>query len=455
MNERKTSFNDILVIGFAVFAMFFGAGNLIFPPALGQLHGDKYIIVMVGYLLSGVLLPLLGIISAAKSGGNMDSLLSKVNPVFAKVMGMFIVLTIGPLYAIPRTAATTHEMMVLPILPGAPVVIVNLVYFLITYFLVANPSSVVDNVGKILTPGLLIMLAVIIIVGIIKPLGAPVPTNNPSSILATGFNEGYQTMDAIVSIIFASIIVNELVSLGIKRGRKQLTMTMKAGAISALLLAVIYVGLCYLGASVSGSVEGINHTGDRVQLLKDIVTHLLGNGGKFALGIAVGLACLTTSVGLTASTAEYFGDITKHKVSYKGLAIVICVVSYALSTLGVTGLITILGPYLGIIYPPVMVVILLNLLPKALHKRGIFILGVVGAFLVSIPEAMPGFKITAFDGINNFYKSLPLGSMGFAWFLMASLFIIIGFILSKTLKNSIFNEDVSDNLDEENVINVV
>lgn len=454
MKGKKSSFNDILVIGFAVFAMFFGAGNLIFPPLLGQVHGDKYLIVMFGYLLSGVCLPLLGIISAAKAGGHMDDLLSKVHPVFAKIMGLFIVLAIGPLYAIPRTAATTHEMMINPVIPGSSAIIVNLIYFIITYLLVANPSSVVDNVGKILTPGLLIMLAIIIIKGIITPMGQPFNTQNPTSILSTGFNEGYQTMDAIVSIIFASIIINQLVALGIKRGKRQLSLTIKAGAISALLLALIYIGLCYLGASVSNPSANVVHNGDRVMLLQNIVQNLLGSFGKYALGIAVGLACLTTSVGLTASTAEYFGDITNKKYSYKTMVIIICLVSYALSILGVTGLITKLGPFLGIIYPPVMVVILLNLLPNRLQRKGIYVLGVIGAFCVSIPEAMPSFNsafnlnITLLNPLIELYKKLPLGNMGFTWVFVSVLFILIGLVISIFTKNNLFAEDVSDILEE-------
>lgn len=436
--ESKKSSKEVLIIGFAVFAMFFGAGNIIFPPTLGLQAGTKYLTVMAGFLITGVGLPLMGIISAAKAGGKMDSLLGKVSPMFARLMGLAITLAIGPLYAIPRTAAMTHEMTVLPLMPGASNIIVNLIYFVITYLLVANPTTVVDNIGKFLTPALLAMLAIIIVKGVMTPIGSPVVTPNEAfKTFGYGFNYGYQTMDGIVSIIFVGIIIKELESLGIKRGKQQLSMTLKAGLIAIVLLGLIYIGLSHLGATASGVIP---QDTERVALLKQIVQTLLGNFGKIALGLAVGLACLTTSIGLVASTADYFNEMSKNRVSYKTIVIIICVFSYFLSLLGVDGIISVVAPILGIIYPPAMVVILLNLLPSFLHKRGVFIAAVVGAFLVSITEGLSTY-MPALAGRTNF---IPLGKAGFAWITVSVICGIIGYFIAMSSKNSYMGQDVSD-----------
>lgn len=430
----KKEFKEILIIGFALFAMFFGAGNMIFPPFLGFHGGTKYFPILVGFLLSGVGFPLLGIISCAKAGGSADKLLQKVNVPFAVIMGSAIVLAIGPLYAIPRTGATTFEMMVQPLMPTASPIIINAIYFIITFLLVANPTSVVDNVGKFLTPALLVTLAIILIKGFIDPISTIADTGSTQG-LGYGFAEGYQTMDAIASIIMASIVITELRSLGVTDTNQQIKKALQAGAISSVLLGIIYLGLGHLGAVATGM---FSQDITRVALLQGIVAQLLGNPGKIILGVAVGLACLTTSIGLTASVSEYFVKLSKGKLNYKVLALITSIIGYALSIIGVERLLQVIGPFLGIMYPPVMIIILLNLTGKALQYRGVYVTAVIVSLISSIFStfAADPFKMAWAQGVDKFQKALPGGAIGFGWVPLTLVAILVGYILSKALKNT-------------------
>lgn len=430
---------SIIIIGFAVFAMFFGAGNMIFPPYIGREAGSQNLTVMLGFLFSGVGLPLLGILSCSRAGGNMSDLLGKVNKPFTLILGIAIVLAIGPLYAIPRTAATTHEMMVLPILPGASPYLSSLAFFAITFFLVARPSRVVDNIGTILTPALLGILLLIIAKGILMPLGPVVDPVQPQS-FGKGVVEGYQTMDAIVSIIFASIILKELKTLGITETKTQQRLTLQAGMIAAGLLCIVYYGLSHLGASASGvAPQGL----DRVALLKYIVESHWGFVGKVGLGLAVGLACLTTSIGLVASVAEYFQDLSKGKLPYQLVALVTCVVGFALSILGVSGLLDMVGPFLSLIYPPVMVIILLNLMGERLQKRGVYLFAVIATMVASaISTFADAFPTELLLKLNGFIRSMPLGTQGFGWLVFTLGGILLGLIAVKLFSRSTLAEPV-------------
>ena len=183
MDKRK---NDAFILGAALFSMFFGAGNLIFPPFLGLLAGQKWNWSMLGFFITGIGLPLLGIIASAKAGGDVDKLGRRVSPLFSKFLGVTVVLAIGPLLAIPRTGATAFEIGVLPNMPTANPVIFAIIYFGITLMLVIKPNSVIDKIGKILTPALLLLLSLIIIKGIFDPMGLPVPGD-----LAKLFSDGF------------------------------------------------------------------------------------------------------------------------------------------------------------------------------------------------------------------------------------------------------------------------
>lgn len=241
---------DIIVVGFALFAMFLGAGNLIFPPTLGAIAGDQWIGALVGFILTGVGLPVLGVVAASKAGGKSTDVAKHLGEKPAMFLTFMIVICIGPLLAIPRTAAVTYEIGIKPLFPNASPIISAIVFFLITLFFTINSTKVIDKVGAILTPLLLVVLAVIILVGIFSPIGIPINTGNEHNFLR-GFEEGYQTMDALASLVFATIIIQSIADKGYDDLKDRIRITITAGIIAAMGLFIVYGGFLYLGATAS------------------------------------------------------------------------------------------------------------------------------------------------------------------------------------------------------------
>lgn len=411
---------DILVVGMALFAMFFGAGNLIFPPALGLAAGKSWLSCMIGFFLTGIGMPILGILAISKAGGTIDDLANKVNPIFSKILGTIIILAIGPLLAIPRTGATVYEMGVKPIFQNASPILVSIVYFSITLFFVIKPSGIIDKIGKFLTPGLLVIVATIIIKGIFSPLGAAATTGlvNPFS---QGFTEGYQTMDALASIVFGGIIMMSLAEKGYTKKDDQIKLTMKAGLIAGMGLAFVYGGLLYLGSTVSNILPADMAKTD---LMVSITQNLLGNLGTMAIALAVSLACLTTSIGLTATVGNYFYKLTKGKLSYRLIVIITVVFSGVFANVGVEQIVKLAVPLLVTVYPIAIVLILMSLFDNLIKNKRAYLGAVYGALFISLFDGISAMGInTSF--IEKFINALPLANSGFAWILPALIGALI------------------------------
>ncbi|CDF57638.1 branched-chain amino acid transport system II carrier protein [Thermobrachium celere] len=419
-------FQDVLVIGLALFAMFFGAGNLIFPPYIGLISGDKWYMSLLGFLLTGIGLPLIGIIVMSKNEGKFENFAGKVGTNFSKGLGIIIMLAIGPLLAIPRTGATTYEMAIKPIFPTVNPIIVTSIYFAINLYLVINPSSVVDKIGKILTPVLLTMLAIIIFKGISTPIGSPIVTDiqNPFS---KAFAEGYQTMDALASTVFAGIVIGSVVAKGYKDTKDQIRLTLMSGVIAALGLLLVYGGLMYLGATASG-LYGADIS--KTQLTIAITERLLGTFGKVALGVAVGFACLTTSVGLTATAGDFFSNLTNNRISYKAVVIIVTVFSAVVSNFGVEKIVKLAVPLLVTVYPVVIVLIVLNIFDEFIKNKNCYAGAVYLTLIISIVDGLAAIGLNL-KGVQNFVAKLPFASAGFAWILPAIIGLIIPLIFSR------------------------
>lgn len=426
MNKRK----DILVLGAALFSMFFGAGNLIFPPFLGRIAGDTWIFAIIGFLLTGVGLPFLGIVASSKAGGDVDKLGRKVSPAFAKFLGITIIITIGPLLAIPRTGATAFEMGAQPVFPNLSPIIFAIIFFAINLYFVISPSGVIDKIGKILTPGLFLLLTILIVKGVFAPIGTTVESTLNNS-FSTGFLEGYQTMDALAAILFGGVISASLVSYGYTDEQEKMSMTIKAGVVAILGLAFVYGGLGYLGAS-SGNLYTADI--DRTNLIMNISNDVLGGFGKYGLGLAVMLACLTTSVGLTATAGQYFDQITNGKLNYRLVVVVTSVFSAVMSCIGVESIISLAGPILAFMYPIVMVLILLTVfLGKYIKNDNVYKYAIYAALIVSAIESLTIFGIGS--GLVNLINKLPLASSGFAWILPALIGGVIGNFIPQKSEN--------------------
>ncbi|MDU7331360.1 MAG: branched-chain amino acid transport system II carrier protein [Finegoldia magna] len=427
MNKK---FKDVIIVGFALFAIFFGAGNLIFPPYLGVLSGTEYKKAMLGFLLTDPVLPILGVIITAKLGGGAEDLGKRVGNKFAKILGTVTILTIGPLFAIPRTAATTHEVFVSKVFPGTPEWVTALIFFALTAIFVFNETGVIDKIGKYLTPGLVIILLVIIGKCIVDPIGVMnIATEN--QIFLKGFAEGYQTMDALGAALMTGIVVSDLKRKGYVNDEERLKLVKWVGLVAFVLLAIIYGGLIYVGATAS-KIYTVQNT--RVDILLGTVQNILGSAGKIAIGIAVSLACLTTSVGLSAIAGDFFSNITKDKLGYKPIVLATVVISGVLSLVGVEALIKAAVPILSTVYPIIMVLIFLGIFEKYIKYDLIYTGAVLATFVVSFVEVLnQNFK--NLQGFTDAIKTLPLSSVGFEWLLpaivMGAVFGVIAYIQDK------------------------
>lgn len=444
---------DIIVVGFALFAMFLGAGNLIFPPTLGAIAGDQWIGALVGFILTGVGLPVLGVVAASKAGGKSTDVAKHLGEKPAMFLTFMIVICIGPLLAIPRTAAVTYEIGIKPLFPNASPIISAIVFFLITLFFTINSTKVIDKVGAILTPLLLVVLAVVILVGIFSPIGIPINTGNEHNFLR-GFEEGYQTMDALASLVFATIIIQSIADKGYDDLKDRIRITITAGIIAAMGLFIVYGGFLYLGATASGV---FSPEFSRAELLIGIVNKLLGNSGGIILSIAVSLACLTTSVGLTATAGNFFSQFSS-KLNYKTVVYLVCAFSVFFAINGVDTIISLSVPLLTLMYPVTIVLIILSLFDDFIRYKSIYKGACLGALIVSIIQNF----LAAEDQINNLLEklryspffanmtpesvnfdtsikiieSLPLATEGFAWIVPGIVLGLVFIFLEKSKTNS-------------------
>lgn len=430
MNKIKKK--DIITCGFALFAIFFGAGNLIFPPYLGVLSGDRWYESMIGFLLTDPALPVIGVLVTMKLGGRADDLGKRVSPKFAKLIGMIAILLIGPLFAVPRTGATTHEIFTQPLFgSNIPIIVTAVMFFALTWWIAINPNKVIDYVGNILTPVLLIILSVIVVKSIASPPGQ-ISVTDTRGLFSLGFKEGYQTMDALGAALMAGIVSTDLIRRGYTDEKTKLKAGVGVGLVALVLLAFVYGGLTYAGATVG---DFYNATTPRTDLLIGMTTLLMGDIGKLALGVAVALACLTTSSGLISTCGNYFSTISDGKLKYKMVVTVATIVSLVISLLGVESIIAIAVPVLTIIYPVVIVLIFLSIFDKKIKYNWTYTGAVVGAFAVSLLEGLGLFGqmtgINGLVGLGNVINVLPLAKDGFGWIIPAILGSILFTLISK------------------------
>ena len=292
MKETKNrAARDIIVVGFALFSMFFGAGNVIFPPYLGMESGPQWLAGFSAYFIADIGLALAAMFALLRVGSS-EAVLQRVGCVPSEILMCAIILCVGPMVAIPRTSASTFEMAIAPNLPGVSAVVFSVLFFALILAL--------DIVGKVLTPLLLIGLAAIIIKGIVTPLGTIAPEAQIDSAVVTGVKAGYQTMDALAALPFGILVLQSVVDKGYTESGKKFRIMSGASILACVLLLAVYMGLAYLGATVSAQYT--SEIG-RAQLVMAIVEALMGKTGMIIFGIVVGLACVTTAVALTSSAA--------------------------------------------------------------------------------------------------------------------------------------------------------
>lgn len=430
IKEKKT---DVFVIGFALFSMFFGAGNVIFPPYLGLGAGPEWVIGFLCYYMADIGLALVALFAMLRCGGT-DGLTASLGKIPAAILMTAIVLCIGPMLAIPRTGATTFELSVQPLFGGLSSVVFSILYFAVILALCIRESAVVDIIGKFLTPVMFVGLLVLIVVGIVRPLGPIAEVPALENVPGEGVISGYQTMDVLATLVFGFIILKSAEDKGYTDERSRKKIVAGAGLVAAVGLLVVYMGLSYLGATVSTMYTmDIN----RSVLVLAIVEQLLGKAGLVIFAVVVGLACVTTAVGLTSAAAAYFETLFNGRLSYKTLTIIICVCSAVFSNFGLDQIISISAPILNIVYPPTLVIILMAMLKKWFPEKEVHRMAALGALLVSVMDVLNSLGLPL-----PFLAKLPLAGIGFGWVVPAALFAVLAVIFFR--KDSRADDDDDD-----------
>lgn len=422
------STKQVIMVGFTLFAMFFGAGNLIFPPALGFSSGEYFWTAIIAFVLTGVGLPLIGVIVGSISKDGYKESLKNIHPAFAVIFLVAIYLTIGPFFAIPRTATTAYEMSIVPFLSentGMWLLIFSFVYFIVVLLLSLKPGTLVNSIGQVLTPLLLIGIVLLIAVAgytyFSNPINPTAETFQETSPFTIGFTEGYLTMDAIAAIAFSVLVLNSIRQLGITNRRDLLIGTIKSALLAAVLLGVIYISLGWLANRVDLGGAVVDDQNMGTFLLTFMSDEVFGTFGPVLLGVIVFLACITTGTGLIVSVSEYFNSILP-KVPYKVWVVLFVLISFGLANQGLDQVIATSVPILSIIYPIAMTTVVLLIL----------------TYFIPSPRLslqIPVYLVTALSIISvihrngwlemNWLESLPLFSYSFEWI----PFMIVGYIL--------------------------
>lgn len=420
--NRKKLVTDSIVVGFALFAMFFGAGNVVFPPYIGMHAGEQWANGFLFYFIADIGLALVAMFAILHAGG-ADNITGRIGHVASKVLMCAVILCIGPMVAIPRTAATTLEMSVTPFFSGMSPVVFSIIFFAVILLLSIKQSAVIDIVGKILTPALLIGLLILIVKGFVSPIGDIVDTGvSASEVTVNGIKSGYQTMDVLAAMAFGIIILSSADEKGYTDSKSAAKMIGIAAALSGVLLMIVYFGLTYLGATAS-TVFPTDIS--RANLVIGIVELLLGKAGLIIFAIVIALACITTAVALVSSAASFFAKLANDKISYSVFVVVICVSSAVISNLGLDMIIAIATPVLDIVYPPMLVLILMSWFGDKLHKS-VYVSSVAGSLIASVlaTASLYGMNVPVID-------SLPLASLGLGWLTPAAVFGLVAYLVSK------------------------
>ncbi|MBK5444694.1 MULTISPECIES: branched-chain amino acid transport system II carrier protein [unclassified Peribacillus] len=424
---------DTLFIGLMLFSMFFGAGNLIFPPFLGASSGTSFWPAIAGFVATGVGLPILVLLAVSLVKGGAQTIGARVHPIFSTLFMVVIYLSIGPFLAIPRNANVAYEMGFKPYLGDSMnqslfLFLFTAVFFTIVYVISLNPEKMETFMGRWITPTLLLAMVILCVVGFVK-LDAPfqAPTDAyATGAFSKGFIEGYNTMDALAALAFGIVILTSIQQRGIS-DRKQLTRyTLKAGLIAGLLLSLVYISLGVMGARMAADGSFENGT----EILTVASTLLLGKGGKILLGVIFTLACFTTVVGLTTACGQYFSNLIP-KANYKTLILIVTLVGFILSNMGLNQILKVSVPFLVMAYPLTIVLIVLTFFsrhfknPKKVYRSAMIFTGVF-----ALIDGLNAFGLPL-GPVQTFSDALPLSSYGMEWIIPALVGIASGLLLSQ------------------------
>lgn len=429
---KKLSKRVQLLLGFTLFSMFFGAGNLIFPPGVGAQAGNLTWLAMAGMAVSAVGLPVLGVVAVALSGG-LDTLGDRVHPLFSRVFTIVAYLAIGPCLAIPRTASTSFEMAVPPFVGAdAPIrmlqILYSLVFFALALVVALRPEKLTDRLGKIMCPILLLLIVVTFIGSLVDPLegyGAPQSELYAAAPVARGFLDGYQTMDTIAALVFGIIIALNIRARGVEEDSDVVRYTVRAGWMAGVLLLVVYAMLAHIGALSGGAFPGATNG---AEVLTNLVPALFGTPGSVLLAAIFVIACFNVCVGLISSCAEYFNMICP-KLSYRTWAILFAAVSMLIANAGLDLILSLSVPVLSIIYPVAIALIALALFQRWVGRRPlVYPVTVLFTGVASVLYTLRDLKVLP-AALSDLLGAMPLAEQGLGWLLPALVGMVVGLAL--------------------------
>lgn len=421
---QKLPVRQRLLLGFTLFSMFFGAGNLIFPPHLGAQAGSNFWPAFAGFAVSAIGLPIAGVVAVARAGG-FDHLASRVHPKFSLVFTILVYLSIGPCLAIPRTASTSFEMLV-PLVGGGRGLQLgySIVFFAAAFLVALHPEKLTDRLGRVLCPALIALIFVLFAGCLLHPVAAQY--GSPAAAYARlpafeGILGGYQTMDALAGLNFGAVLALNIQALGVTEENAIRQNTIRAGFLAGGLLLVIYAMLGHVGA-LTGAAAPDCTTG--AEVLSALASALFGRAGQLLLAAIFLIACFNTCVGLISCVGQYFHTLLP-RIPYPALAGFFAAASMLISNIGLAGIIRLSTPVLNAIYPAAIVLITLSFLPGLERRRAVYPLCVGCTAVQSIAAALPLGPLSALA------NALPLAGLGFGWVLPAAAGFIIGILLKK------------------------
>ena len=417
---------ELLVTSFALFSLFFGAGNLLLPPLLGYNAGENWLWVTLGFMITAVVIPIIGILAHAKLQGTLFDFGKKVSPIFSSIY-CIIIYVISVAIPSPRTAAATHEIAIYPVFKTSPL-LTSAIYFALVLVFVLNRSKILNLIGKFLTPFIVIMLLAVIGIG----LSSSTFTTGISVIktpIVTGILEGYQTFDAIGAVVVGAVIIISLnfKNMKVSQFESKRKLIRQSGFIAGTGLFIIYAGLICVGAYFGSKIQvnsELSSDMQRANLLRGISIASLGAFGNMVLSVLISLACFTTAIGIVAGTADYFrGLFNKSQTAYVMTAIISCIAGVGVGQLDFHSIIVIAYPVLLFIYPITIVLIILNVLPLRFATPLVFRAVVIVTFVFSIPDVI-GF-ISPSKSLENLTDYIPLAKHSLGWVLPAIVAFVI------------------------------
>lgn len=449
--EKKLSFKDYLSISSMLFGLFFGAGNLIFPIHLGQEAGSHVLPAILGFILTGVGLPFLGVIAIGISRQNgILEVAKRIHPLYGTIFTILLYLVIGPFFALPRLASTSYEIALAPLIPEnnqrVMLFIFSALFFIFAYIGAKKPAKLLAYIGKYLNPLFLILLFIIIALAFLNPFGAihqgmPVGTYQQQAFV-TGLKQGYNTLDAIASLAFGIIVVSTLKNLGVKKPVDIAKGTVKSGLISILTMGVLYLSLGLMGAMSLGKFELSENGG---LALAQIAHAYLGNFGSILLAFIVIIACFKTAIGLITAFSETLNEIFP-RIAYEKWIIISAVLPALFANVGLTNIINGSTPVLMFVYPLAITLILLVFIGPFLKESLIIYQSVTFfTFLAALLDGINALpqqvkNLPFFHHILQWAEKIPLFSLGMSWLLFALTGLIIGLLLYPVTSKKIYWE---------------